>query len=519
MKLRSLHARLAAVLLLLLVLAGGFNLYSTLVTTELYLQEVNQSMNLDLASNIVDMKADRLLDDQGELRTEGIDELLHWMMVVNPGPHFYLVNLDGEVLAYDKMAGEIETDRVAIGPIRDFLDQRRWPDRGQRTILGEDPREPGQPKVFSAALIPPEKGSGRPSLRSRPSGYLYIILADHPVDSATERLRESYILRLFARNGLAYLAVVVIAGLFIFGRMVRPLRRLAARMQEFRPQESSGDPTSNDGDEVRLLEQTFEKMAGRIESQMEDIERMALARRELIANVSHDLRTPIASLRGYLDTLALKNGALSKPERDEYLQIALRQSERLGRLVQELFELTKLDAHEVEPTMERFRLAELVQDNVQRFQLRALEKGVQLKADFDPDLPPVRADVGLMERALENLIDNALRFTPSGGSVTLELREEPNRLWVRVIDTGCGISAEDLPHIFDRYYRARSGAATNSEGAGLGLAITQRILELHDTSLDISSTPGVGTTASFVLAAELRTHQLAAADLRRMTST
>ncbi len=521
MKLRSLHARLAAVLLLLLVLAGGFNLYSTLVTTELYLQEVNQSMNLDLASNIVDMKHEKLLGADGELRTEGIDELLHWMMVVNPGPHFYLVSLEGEVQAYDKMAGEIEMDRVSIEPIRDFLDQRRWPDRRQRTIRGDDPRAPGVRKVFSAALIPPEGAggrSGRPSLGSRPSGYLYIILADHPVDSATERLRESYILRLFARNGLAYLGVVVIAGLFIFGRMVRPLRRLAARMQEFRPQESGDDPTSIDSDEVRLLEQTFEKMAGRIESQMEDIERMALARRELIANVSHDLRTPIASLRGYLDTLALKNGALSKQERDEYLQIALRQSERLGRLVQELFELTKLDAHEVEPNMERFRLAELVQDNVQRFQLRAIEKGVRLQADFDPDLPPVRADVGLMERALENLIDNALRFTPSGGSVTIELREEPNRLWVRVVDTGCGISAEDLPHIFDRHYRARSGAATNSEGAGLGLAITQRILELHDTALDISSKPGGGTTASFALAAELRTHQLAAADLRRMTA-
>ncbi len=526
-KLGPLHARLALVLLALLVLAGGFNLYSTLVTTELYLQEVNQSMNLDLASNIVRMKHDRLLGDDGEVRTGGIEELLHWMMVVNPGPQFYLLDPDGKVLAFDPMAGEVLNDQVSIGPIREFLAQQRSPDSRRRTVLGDDPREPARSKVFSVAPLPlgaaaqppaQRRPGGSPGQR-RPEGsptqhYLYIVLASHQVDSAAERLRDSYILRLSTRNGLAYLAVVLLSGLFIFGRMARPLRRLAARMQEFRPQESGEDSASTAGDEVRLLEGTFDRMAERIERQMEDIERMALARRELIANVSHDLRTPIASLRGYLDTLVLKDGALSQEERDEYLQIAVRQSERLGKLVQELFELTKLDAREVKPKLERFKLAELLQDNVQRFQLRAMEKGVRLRADFDPDLPPVRADIGLMERALENLIDNALRFTPAGGSVSLELREDPNRLEVRVVDTGCGISAEDLPHIFDRHWRSRSGTATVSEGAGLGLAITRRILELHDTGLEISSSPGVGTTASFFLASAPRTRPFVLADLQ-----
>ena len=512
MRLGSLHARLAAVLLLLLLLAGGFNFYSTLVTTELYLQEVNQSMNLDLASNIAKMKHDQLLNIDGDVRVDGIQELLHWMMVVNPGPQFYLLDLEGQVLACDQMAGEVLNDRVSVAPIREFLDQRRFPGRRLRTVLGDDPREPGQRKVFSAAPIPLAAPAVRLG-RGAPRGYLYIVLASHHVDSAAERLRDSYILRLFARNGLVYLSVVLIVGLFMFGRMARPLRRLAARMQDFRPRDSGDDPIAGDQNEVRLLERTFDRMALRIEGQMEDIERMALARRELIANVSHDLRTPIASLRGYLDTLALKNGSLSKGERDEYLQIAVRQSERLGKLVQELFELTKLDAHEVEPKLERFQLAELIQDNVQRFQLRALENGVRLRADFDPDLPPVRADVGLMERALENLIDNALRFTPEGGSVTVELHEDSGRLEVRVIDTGCGISAEDLPHIFDRYYRSSSGSSTASEGAGLGLAITRRILELHDAELEVASAPGVGTTASFRLVAEPRTHQLVLADL------
>ncbi|MEM7585474.1 MAG: HAMP domain-containing sensor histidine kinase, partial [Acidobacteriota bacterium] len=455
--LKSLHARLALTLMILLLLAGGFNVYSTLVTTEQYLQEVNQTMNLDLAANIADMKHD-LLMERGEIKAEGLDQVLHWMMVVNPGPHFYLLSPGGEILAYDKMAGEPERDRVRLEPINRFLDQRRFTLQQKRTILGEDPRDSTQDKVFSVAQIPPE-GS--------PQALLYIVLASHEVESAADRLRNSYILRLSTRNGLVYLGVVLLSGLLGFGLLTRPLRRLATRMQDFRSHEQASDAVGllSGNDEVQLLDQTFDKMSQRIDHQMAQIEAMSHGHKELIANVSHDLRTPIASLRGYLDTLALKQG-LSQDQREEFLQIAVRQSERLGRLVDELFELTKLDAHEVEPKLERFRLAELVQDNVQRFQLRAAEQGVRLSAEFDPDLPPVRVDVGLMERALENLIDNALKFTDTGGSVTVELREEPNQLHVRVIDTGCGIAAEDLPHIFDRYYRSRSGKVS-AQGAGL----------------------------------------------------
>ena len=505
-KLRSLHTRLVLALVLLLAVAGAFNLYSTLVTTELYLREVNQNMNRGLASNIASMMRHQLLSENGEVNEGGVAEILGWMMVVNPSAHFYILNLEGEILAYDEKGGEILKHRVDVDPILEFLEQRQLPARRFRTVLGEDPREPGSDKVFSAAEIT-HRGSTR--------HYLYIVLTGQYGDSTTERLRDSYILRLSTRNGLVYLAVALLAGWLVFGWLARPLRRLAGRMRELGSRDSDPDSrvAAPASDEVRLLEKTFEEMSCRIERQMAEIERMARGRHELIANVSHDLRTPIASLRGYLDTLALKDGVLSKVERDEYLQIAVRQSERLGRLVDELFELTKLDAKEVEPDMERFQLAELVQDNVQRFQLRAKEKGVTLEADFDPDLPPVRADLGLMERALENLIENALRFTPAGGAVRVELREGAHRLSVRVVDTGCGIAACDLPHIFDRYYRSRSGNGAAKKGAGLGLAITRRILELHHSELDIASTPGAGTTVAFCLAAEVRTHPLTVEDL------
>jgi len=225
-------------------------------------------------------------------------------------------------------------------------------------------------------------------------------------------------------------------------------------------------------------------------------------RRELIANVSHDLRTPLATLQGYLETLQLKEESLSEDERRLYLDIALRHSRRLGTLVSELFELSKLDSYDGELQREPFALGELVHDVLQEFQLQANEKGVTLKPSLTGQLPFVVANVGLMERVLQNLVDNALRHTEEGGTVTVELSPEPRgEVTVQVRDDGCGIAEDDLPHVFERFYRRdRSNEAPGGAG-GLGLAITKRALELHGSEIEVRSQLGVGTDFCFRLQA------------------
>ncbi|MEM1202245.1 MAG: HAMP domain-containing sensor histidine kinase [Acidobacteriota bacterium] len=511
MRVRSLHARLAAALLVLLLIVGTAMLLSSLVATRLYMNEVIQTLNLGLAYNIAKLKSDALLGENGELREEGVEQLLHWMMVVNPGPNFYVLNLRGDVIAYDPGAGDPADTQVSLAPIREFLDvglHRSGPERpaARRAILGSDPRDPSAPKIFSVSPLP---------IEGPPRGYLYVVLDSQPFGSVAEDLRHSYVLRLSVGHGLAYLAVVLAVGWVAFRWLTRPLGRLVRRMEALGLDgEGSGQWDAPDsGDEVDRLERTFDAMAQRIRGQMEEIERTAELRRELIANVSHDLRTPIATLRGYLETLSLKEGVLTGEQRDEYLAIALRQSERLGRLVTELFELTKLDRQEVEPQLERFRVGELVQDNVQRFRLHAQAGDIHLEADFARDLPPVYADIPLIERALENLIENALRHTEKGGSVTVALREVGARLEVSVIDTGHGISEDDLPHIFDRYYQASRSGKGSKDGAGLGLAITRRIVELHGSELVARSELGEGTTFSFSLPVAPRTQLSGLANL------
>jgi signal transduction histidine kinase len=221
-------------------------------------------------------------------------------------------------------------------------------------------------------------------------------------------------------------------------------------------------------------------------------------RRDLIANVSHDLRTPLVSMRGYLEVLWTKGETLDADQRREYLGVAVRQSEHLATLIDELFELAKLDFRGMTLERERFPFAELAADVVQKFRLAAEQKQVGLRVEAAPRLPFVDADLSLMERVLENLIGNALQHTPAGGQVCVRLSADSGRLWAQVEDTGSGISSAELPFIFDRFYRGDKGAGA-SGGAGLGLAITKRILELHETEIRVESDTKAGTRFTFTL--------------------
>ena len=205
-------------------------------------------------------------------------------------------------------------------------------------------------------------------------------------------------------------------------------------------------------------------------------------RRDLIANVSHDLRTPLVSIRGYLEVLAAKFDVLDPAQRRSHLDTAVRQSEHLGTLIDELFELAKLDFKGITLQREAFQLAELASDVLQKFRLMAASREVALELDASHELPLVHADLSLIERVFDNLIGNALKHTPAGGRVTICLHPGLGMVEIDVTDTGTGIAPADVPFVFDRFYRGGG-----SSGAGLGLAITRRIVELHGGTIMVES--------------------------------
>jgi two-component system, OmpR family, sensor kinase len=245
-------------------------------------------------------------------------------------------------------------------------------------------------------------------------------------------------------------------------------------------------------------------MQQRIAQQLRHLEDQDRLRRELVSNISHDLHTPLANVQGYVETLLLADERLDAAARRQHLQTALRHLQRLHRRIADLFELSKLDVGGVAPCFEPFRLGELLQDVVQDGQFAALERGVVLSLAAGAELHAcVRADIGLIERVLQNLVDNAIAHTPRGGAVTLAVERDASGMALRVavIDTGSGIAREHLPHIFERYWRADDAPAAAGHGAsaGLGLAIVKRILDLHGSPVRVQSDPGLGTRFEFSL--------------------
>jgi signal transduction histidine kinase len=252
-------------------------------------------------------------------------------------------------------------------------------------------------------------------------------------------------------------------------------------------------------DEIDTLVLTFREMAQQIDKQVESLKKGDSLRRELIANISHDLRTPLATLQGYMETLLMKNSSLTSEERKTYLETAISHCNRLNKLVSGLFELAKLEAKDLQIHSEPFSMNELVQDVTQKFHLTAYEKNINIITNIEKEFPFVIADIALIERVLENLLDNALRHTPDNGSVSVMLEIEGASLIVRVSDTGYGIPAEDLPRIFDRFYQLDKSRKDKAGHSGLGLAITKRIMELHGSKLNVTSKPNEGTSFTFSL--------------------
>ena len=485
---RSLYSKLAAVLTGLFCLVGLAIIVVTMFSADMYQQEVNQRLNSKLADHIV---AEKLLMQGNRVNQEALEDIFHMLMVINPSIEIYLLDTAGTILAFSAAPDRVKRKRIDLGPVRNLL-------AGHATlpVSGDDPRSLGGKKVFTAARIP-EQGELQ--------GYLYVILGGETYDSVVQKLKASYILQLSTWMIFASMLFALVAGLVLFASLTGRLKRLANAMDAFRsgarPAQIKFLPqvSSHRADEIDRLGSTFTQMSARIEDQMAQLQKADATRRELIANVSHDLRTPLATLQGYIETLLLKEDSLRPEERRSYLQTAIKHCERLNKLVSELLELAKLDSSDIRVEREPFNLCELAYDVVQKFQLKAAEKQIALSTKIEEDPPFVNADIGLIERVLENLIENALQNTPRGGAISLVLTPQNEDVTIQVNDTGCGIPPEELAHIFDRFYQLDKSRKSGQDHSGLGLAITKKILKLHDRSINVASALGSGTTFSFQL--------------------
>ncbi|MBT8074831.1 MAG: HAMP domain-containing histidine kinase, partial [Gammaproteobacteria bacterium] len=481
---KSLFAKLSIALFLVVALLGGGFFVIERYSTQNYYEEITQRLNASIAMYVT---GERQLMENFVVNDEALALLAQQAMVINPAVEVFLLDTKGNILAHPFPPESIVRNRVDLAPVKALIEGNV-----DMPLRSTDPRNTQREKIFSAFPVMHNEVL---------QGYLYAVLGGARYDELANSIRDSYVQRLSAGALLAIVLGAFIIGLLVFWLFTRRLSLLTTNVNAFTDSgfgenaDRSGSAipgasparkrvAPNSGtDEIGQLEYAFNAMANKLSEQFENLRNTDRLRRELVSNETHDLRTPLASMHGYVETLLIKNDELSPDKRREYLEITRKHTLRLGELVSDLFELSKLDSASIHPALEAFSLAELMHDIVHEYELDANKRGIQLGMETPDDPSVVVADIGLVQRVLENLIRNSLKFTPAGGQINIRLDNKPGAVGVAVEDTGCGIPENELENVFDRFYQAENTTQRTANSAGLGLAIVRKILDLHGSRI------------------------------------
>ncbi len=475
--------RLSGALLLLLIFLGIAYVSITTYSARKYYQETTQKLNAHVAEHML-LEVNPFVN--GEVNAEAVGKIMHSMMAVNPSLEVYLLDPQGNILKYVVLDKKVRLKNLKLEPVKQFL-----ADSGKTFVLGDDPRNPGEETIFSATEVRNESG--------QLEGYVYMVLASEEYENIAGALSTSYFMKLGAQTFAITLVAAFALGIFLIALLTRNLRSVITTVKRF----EEGDyhariPVKNSG-ELADLSHTFNHMADTILKNIEDLKEVDKLRRELIANVSHDLRSPMSVIQGYIETMMIKGDNLRDEDRRKYLEIIFKSSEKLNLLVADLFELSKLEARQVQLQKERFNMNELLQDTAKQFHLKAKEKNIKLHTELSHE-SLIKADIGMMQRVIQNLMDNALKYTPEDGEITVKSVLINEHLEVSITNTGKGIPESQLPHIFDRYFMLDKDKH-GIDGTGLGLAIVKKIVDIHDADISVHSSENGNTSFTVVMPA------------------
>jgi signal transduction histidine kinase len=458
---------------------------------------------------VVDVHGD-LFEVQARRTREEFQAFLTNLLLFEPDSQLYLLDREGTVLA---CSGDVKLPsgfRVDVGPVREAAGPH-----ASAYVMGDDPERMDADAVVAARAVRratiAAQGAGDPDAVA---GYLYLV-AHKP-----SRAPGGWALLTTSFTGPALCLIFGIVAFttalaaWVVASLTRPLRQLTGAVGQFTRRgnvEGLADGmAAADGlaaaeralppagrDEFGLLTRAFAEMLATLRRQWDALRRLDHFRREAVSNLSHDLRSPLTATAGCLETLEARWAAQGAPDDDRRLvEVALRNSRNAARLVQSLGDLATLDEPAYPLQRVSVDLRELLDDIALRFAERATQQGVDLRCEPTEQPVPAQVDVELFERAIANVVDNALKYCGHGCEVRLSVQTLDGRAIVAVDDTGPGIPPEDLPHLFDRFYQARSRAAPamGEGGRGLGLTIVKRIVELHNGQTTVQSGARAGTS-------------------------
>jgi two-component system sensor histidine kinase BaeS len=289
---------------------------------------------------------------------------------------------------------------------------------------------------------------------------------------------------------LALIGAAVVVALVLFYPARRRLRKLERAAQRLGEGDLSARAPQRGGDEIARVSAAFNRMAAELETRDAALRTSDALRRQMMADVSHELKTPLTAMRGYIETLRMPEVVLDADRRHRYFETIDRETRRLERIVKDLLDLARYEHGGVVLQPRLFDIERLFQNVAGRHERDVQREGVAIRIHVDPQADQVVADPDRIEQAIENLAANALRHTPRGGTVTLSATQADGVATLSVSDTGGGIAPEHLPLVFERFYKVDEARGAGSTGSGLGLSITKAIIERHGGTIRVTSEPG-----------------------------
>ncbi len=461
------YGRLAGILsLLMLLLVVGYSLLTGFIAIR-YFKASNQQLNRDVATHIAKFSQPFL--GRNKVNDKATEQIFFNAMVTNPSVEVYLLDTTGRVIIYQAPPEKIKRHRVNLAPIRQFIQTQ-----GLGFIEGDDPKQSVGQQVFSAAQVLD---------RGQLQGYVYVVLLGESHSATLFQLFQDYSLEWGLKITLFMLLATFAVGFAVFYLLTRDLTQIIRTVRHFRDGDLTARTQLKPGSDLMPLANAFDTMADQLARSLAQLQASEQLRRDLVANVSHDLRSPITSIRGYAETLDID--ASLDPTQKHYVGAILQSTQRLTKRINELFELSKLEAKERKPDKEPFLLADLLTETFTNFRLIAQQKRIAFTCVNCEVALVCYADISLIEHVLQNLVENAMHYSPKGGYVRLESTSTDQFVTVSIINRISPLPKPILDYLLNINQLDSVNSSIRPPNSGLGLAIVMKILTLHDSRLQV----------------------------------
>lgn len=455
-----------------------FMAISYFLTTNFH-QASTQLLNKEVAAHIAKFTSPY---EKNGINKAKADSVFKNAMVLSPSAEVYFLDTIGKVIAFHAPKSEIKLWTIPLENIKKLIASK-----GAIYIKGPDPKNISEPKIFSAAEV---------KAKTRNLGFIYVILTSNK--NVTDILYLSYISRLLVIAFCVIIGLSIIFSFVYLNRVQRSFNRMIDVLEKFQNGDLEARFKIKEDDELAPVTLAFNKMADMLSDNIHRLTRSVTERKDFIINISHELKTPLAIARGYTESLSIKKVSheLSRAEQEEYVQIILDKILQVDIMVNQLFELSKMDSIEFKPAKEPFVLSEIVQETVNAFQIKATQKQVILKCTQCLYHVWINADVSLMERAVQNLINNAVDNTNEHETIQVAMEAGDNELIFKLQYKGNPLPPDLLQWLNDP--REESTLQANFfTTSGIRFLIVKKILQLHHSSLKAYADNNAGNIFTF----------------------